>query len=86
LSTIRYFREEYEAHIRDHRCPAGVCKGLISYNIDEEKCTGCGVCVKVCATKAITGELKKVHTIDNDKCTRCGACIQSCKFDAIYVK
>ena len=86
LSTIRYFREEYEAHIRDHRCPAGVCKGLISYNIDEEKCTGCGVCVKVCATKAITGELKKVHKIDNDKCTRCGACIQSCKFDAIYVK
>ena len=86
LSTIRYFREEYEAHIRDHRCPAGVCKALISYNIDAEKCTGCGVCVKVCATKAITGELKKVHTIDNEKCTRCGACIQSCKFDAIYVK
>ena len=86
LSTIRHFREEYEAHIRDHRCPAGVCKALISYNIDAEKCTGCGVCVKVCATKAITGELKKVHTIDNEKCTRCGACIQSCKFDAIYVK
>jgi len=86
LSTIRYFREEYDAHIRDHRCPAGVCKALISYSIDAEKCTGCGVCVKVCATKAISGEKKKAHVIDKDKCTRCGACIQSCKFDAIHVK
>ena len=86
LSTIRYFREEYDAHIREHRCPAGVCKALIAYSIDAEKCTGCGVCVKVCATQAITGEKKKAHSIDKDKCTRCGACIQSCKFDAIKVK
>jgi len=86
LSTIRYFREEYETHIKEHRCPAGVCKALITYSIDAEKCTGCGVCVKVCATQAITGEKKKAHVIDKDKCTRCGACIQSCKFDAINVK
>ena len=86
MSTIRYFREEYEAHIKEHRCPAGVCKALITYGIDAEKCTGCGVCVKVCATQAITGEKKKAHVIDKDKCTRCGACIQSCKFDAIKVK
>ncbi len=86
LSTIRYFRDEYEAHIKEHRCPAGVCKALITYSIDAEKCTGCGVCVKVCATQAITGEKKKAHIIDKEKCTRCGACIQSCKFDAINVK
>ena len=86
LSTIKYFRDEYDAHIKDHRCPAGVCKALITYSIDAEKCTGCGVCIKVCPTQAITGEKKKAHNIDNDKCTRCGACIESCKFDAINVK
>ncbi len=86
LSTIRYFRDEYEAHIRDHRCPAGVCKALITYSIDAEQCTGCGVCLKACAVNAITGEKKKPHIIDSEKCTRCGACIQSCKFNAIHVK
>ena len=86
LSTIKYFREEYEAHIKDHRCPAGVCKALITYSILPEKCTGCGLCIKVCPTQATSGEKKKAHTIDNDKCTRCGACIESCKFDAINVK
>ena len=86
LSTIKYFREEYEAHIKDHRCPAGVCKALITYSIDPEKCTGCGLCVKVCPTQATSGEKKKAHTIDKDKCTRCGACIESCKFEAINVK
>ncbi len=86
LSTIRYFRDEYEAHIRDHRCPAGVCKALITYSINTEKCTGCGVCLKACAVDAITGEKKKAHIIDSEKCTRCGACIQSCKFNAIQVK
>jgi len=86
LSTIKYFREEYDAHIKNHRCPAGVCKALITYSIIPEKCTGCGMCIKVCPTQATSGEKKKAHTIDNDKCTRCGACIESCKFDAINVK
>ena len=86
LSTIKYFRDEYDAHIKDHRCPAGVCKALITYSIDPEKCTGCGLCIKVCPTQATSGEKKKAHKIDNDKCTRCGACIESCKFEAILVK
>ena len=86
LSTIKYFRDEYDAHIREHRCPAGVCKALITYSIDPEKCTGCGLCIKVCPTQATSGEKKKAHKIDNDKCTRCGACIESCKFEAINVK
>ena len=86
LSTLKYFREEYDAHIKDHRCPAGVCKALITYSINADKCTGCGMCIKVCPTQATSGEKKKVHTIDNDKCIRCGACIESCKFDAITVE
>ncbi len=86
LSTIKYFREEYDAHIKDHRCPAGVCKALITYSIIPEKCTGCGMCIKVCPTQAVSGEKKKAHAIDNDKCTRCGACIESCKFEAINVE
>jgi len=86
LSTLKYFREEYDAHIKDHRCPAGVCKALITYSINADKCTGCGMCIKVCPTQATSGEKKKAHTIDNDKCIRCGACIESCKFDAITVE
>ncbi len=85
LSTIRHFRDEYEAHIKDKRCPAGVCKALITYIIDEEKCPGCGKCKRVCPVEAITGEKKVVHKIDPEKCIRCGACIASCKFDAIEV-
>ena len=86
LSTIRYFRDEYEAHIKDKRCPAGVCKALISYSIDEEKCTACGKCKKACPVEAITGEKKVPHKIDPEKCIRCGACITECKFDAIEVE
>lgn len=85
LSTIRYFRNEYEAHIKEKRCPAGVCKALITYSIDEENCTGCGLCKKVCPVEAIAGEKKELHTIDPDKCIRCGACIAACNFDAVTV-
>ena len=86
LSTIRYFRDEYEAHIKEKRCPSGVCKALITYSVDAEKCTGCTVCAKVCPTGAASGERKKTHAIDLAKCTKCGACRESCKFDAIIVR
>jgi len=86
LSTIRYFRDEYEAHIRDKKCPAGVCKELIQYSIIEENCTGCLACLKVCPQEAICGELKKVHVLDQSKCIKCGACYEACNFDAIQIE
>jgi NADH-quinone oxidoreductase subunit F len=86
LSTLRYFREEYEAHIKEKRCPAGVCTELIRYSISPEKCTGCLACLKVCPQEAISGELKKVHVIDPEKCIKCGACFEACKFDAIIIE
>ena len=87
LSTIRYFRDEYEAHIKDKRCPAGVCKGLITYSIDQAKCPGCGRCVKVCPVDAITDMGKKKPVVlDAEKCIRCGACYDVCQLDAIKVQ
>ncbi len=86
LSTIRHFRDEYEAHIRDKKCPAGVCKELIQYSIIEEKCTGCLACLKVCPQEAISGELKKVHVLDQSKCIKCGGCYEACNFDAIKIE
>ncbi|WP_195268355.1 NADH-quinone oxidoreductase subunit NuoF [Eubacterium sp. 1001713B170207_170306_E7] len=83
LSTIKYFRDEYEAHIYEKRCPAGVCRNLLNYVIDEEKCKGCGICAKKCPGDAITGEKKKPHVIDAAKCVKCGACIEACPFGAI---
>jgi ferredoxin len=85
LSTLRYFRQEYEAHINEGRCPAGVCKAMISYSIDPDKCTGCGTCLRGCVTKAITGEKKQPHVINPDLCIKCGICRSECKFDAIRV-
>jgi NADH:ubiquinone oxidoreductase subunit F (NADH-binding)/(2Fe-2S) ferredoxin/Pyruvate/2-oxoacid:ferredoxin oxidoreductase delta subunit len=85
LSTLRYFRAEYEAHIKEKKCPAGVCKALITYSIDPDKCNGCGVCLRSCVHGAITGEKKQVHVIDAQLCQRCGICRSECKFDAIQV-
>ena len=85
LSTIRYFRDEYEAHINDKRCPAGVCKDLICYRIVEENCTGCGACRRGCPTEAISGEKKQLHVIDQAKCIKCGLCKDKCKFEAVVI-
>jgi len=86
LSTIRYFRDEYEAHIKEKRCPAGVCKELITYQIIEEKCPGCGLCVKPCPVEAITsGGKKKPVILDQEKCIKCGACYDVCKLGAVKV-
>jgi NADH-quinone oxidoreductase subunit F len=82
-STLRYFPEEYEAHIREQRCPAGVCKELITYSIDADLCTGCGLCIKACPTAAISGAKKEVPALDTSRCTKCGACVGACRFDAI---
>ena len=86
LSTLKYFRNEYEAHIKDNRCPGGVCKALITYEIDTALCTGCHACFKQCPQNAITGEKKKPHYIDVEKCIRCGVCQDICKFDAVKIK
>jgi NADH:ubiquinone oxidoreductase subunit F (NADH-binding)/(2Fe-2S) ferredoxin/Pyruvate/2-oxoacid:ferredoxin oxidoreductase delta subunit len=85
LSTLRYFRDEYEAHIRERRCPAGVCKALIRYTITAD-CTGCTACVKICPTDAITGERRKLHAIAQDKCIQCGTCMDVCKDGAVLVR
>jgi len=84
LTTIRYYRDEYEAHINEKRCPAASCEALVDFNIDTEKCTGCTLCAKNCPVDAISGEPKKLHVIDNSICVRCGKCITSCNFDAVY--
>ena len=86
LSTIRYFRDEYEAHIREKRCPAGKCKALARYVIDPEKCKGCSLCSRKCPVNAISGVVKSPFVIDQDKCIKCGTCLESCKFGAISKK
>jgi len=86
LTTIRYFRDEYEAHIRDKRCPAGVCKSLITYSIDPEKCTGCTVCARNCPVDCISGQRKQTHVIDQEKCIKCGMCYSVCNFDAVRIE
>ncbi|MFQ5867361.1 MAG: NADH-quinone oxidoreductase subunit NuoF [bacterium] len=86
LSTTRYFKSEYEAHIKEKKCPAGVCTTLIKYLIDERKCTGCLLCLKNCPQEAITGERKKPHRIEQEKCIKCGVCFEICKFDAVIIE
>ena len=86
LSTIRYFRDEYDAHIYEKRCPAKVCKGLITYSVDPENCTGCMVCLRNCSSEAISGAKKELHYINDELCSRCGICLNLCKFDAIIVQ
>jgi NADH-quinone oxidoreductase subunit F len=86
LTTIRYFRDEYEAHIEKRRCPAKKCRALISFEIIPEKCTGCRACALCCPTEAVSGEKKEPHRIDQVKCIKCGMCLDSCKVDAILVK
>ncbi|MEI6681698.1 MAG: NADH-quinone oxidoreductase subunit NuoF [Bacteroidota bacterium] len=85
LTTIRYFRDEYEAHINHKKCPAKVCRPLLTYKVDAEKCTGCLVCSKNCPVKAITGERKKPHFINQELCTKCGVCFSKCKFESILL-
>jgi NADH-quinone oxidoreductase subunit F len=85
LTTIRYFRDEYEAHVREKRCPAGKCEALIAYAIDPDACTGCMLCAKKCPTACISGEKKQPHVIDTAECIKCDTCRQVCKFDAVRV-
>ncbi len=84
LSTLNYFKDEYIAHIMDKKCPAGVCKDLLQYIIDADKCKGCTLCARTCPADAIIGKVKEVHVINPEKCVKCGACMEKCRFDAIY--
>jgi len=83
LTTLRYFRHEYLAHIVDKRCPAGVCTALLKFHIDPDKCIGCTACARKCPVHCISGTVKHAHTIDESKCIKCGACQKACKFDAV---
>lgn len=83
LSTIKYFKNEYQAHIKDKKCPAGVCRELVQYAIDKKTCIGCGACVKACPVSAVSGEKKKAHTINKKKCIKCGACLEICPVGAV---
>jgi ferredoxin len=83
LTTLRYFRDEYEAHIVEKRCPAGACSALLRYIIDPERCRRCGLCAKACPVSCISGDRQTPYVIDQDKCIKCGACYEKCPFDAI---
>ena len=85
LSTLKYFRDEYEAHVNEKRCPAGVCQSLLKYFITAD-CRGCTKCARICPAGAIEGKVKEVHVINQDKCIKCGACMDACTFHAIIKK
>ena len=85
LSTLKYFRDEYEAHIYERKCPSKECKGLLTYKIDTNLCKGCTLCATKCPSEAIIGERKQAHYVIDERCIRCGSCIAACKFDAIKV-
>ena len=85
-TTLDYFRSEYEEHIHDKKCRAGVCKPLFHYEIDADNCNGCRLCALKCPVQAIAGEKKATHFIDQDKCTKCGTCYEACKFQAVVIR
>ncbi|MBQ5322978.1 MAG: 4Fe-4S binding protein, partial [Oscillospiraceae bacterium] len=85
LTTLKYFRKEYEEHIFEHRCGAKECSAMLRYEINPEKCRGCTICAKNCPAKAISGEVKKAHIIDKDLCIKCGACSKVCRFGAVEI-
>jgi NADP-reducing hydrogenase subunit HndC len=85
LSTLDNFLEEYREHVEDKKCRSGVCKSLMIYIVDNDKCIGCTLCARNCPVNAITGDRKQAHYIDPEKCIKCGACIEKCKFSAIYI-
>ena len=86
LATLKFFRDEYIAHVVDKKCPAGVCKKLVQFEVVPELCKGCTACARKCPVGAISGSVKQPHTIDTNKCIKCGVCIESCKFNAIIKK
>ena len=86
LSTLKYYRDEYVAHVTEHRCPAGACKALTNYVVIEDKCKGCTLCARNCPVGAIEGAVKVPHVIDTAKCIKCGVCMEKCKFGAIEKK
>ena len=86
LSTLKYYRDEYEAHVVEHRCPAGACKALTNYSIIADKCKGCTLCARNCPVGAISGSVKQPHVIDTTKCIKCGVCMEKCKFGAVVRK